>query len=182
MSGRAVMEMVEKGITPRAIMTRQALENATTVLSAIGGSLNAMLHIPALAFELGLDFGWDDIAAITSRTPLLTDIVPNGNKTCIDLYRAGGIQALMKELEGYLHRDPFEVVQVIISSFIGMFLVASGLMGFMFKDLNWPMRLVCIAGGLCLIIPGTVTDLMGLGVLVVMIVIQKFLMKEHAVA
>ena len=104
-SGRAVMEMVEKGITPRAIMTRQALENATTVLSAIGGSLNAMLHIPALAFELGLDFGWDDIAAITSRTPLLTDIVPNGNKTCIDLYQAGGIQALMKELEGYLHQD-----------------------------------------------------------------------------
>ena len=104
-SGRAVMEMVEKGITPRIIMTRDALENATTVLSAIGGSLNAMLHIPALAFELGIDFGWDDIAAITSRTPLLTDIVPNGNKTCVELYQAGGILALMKELTGCLHTD-----------------------------------------------------------------------------
>jgi len=102
-SGRAVMEMVEKGLTPCDIMTREALENATTVLAAIGGSLNAMLHIPALAFELGIDFGWDDIAAITSRTPLLTDIVPNGNKTCIELYQAGGIQALMKELTDYLH-------------------------------------------------------------------------------
>ena len=104
-SGRTVMELVEKGITPRRIMTLQALENATTVLSAIGGSLNAMLHIPALAHELGLDFGWDEIAAITSRTPLLTDIVPNGNKTCIDLYRAGGIPALMKELQPVLHTD-----------------------------------------------------------------------------
>ena len=102
-SGRAVMELVEKGITPRSIMTLQALENATTVLSAIGGSLNAMLHIPALAFELGLDFGWDEIAAITSRTPLLTDIVPNGNKTCIELYQAGGIPALMKELTALLN-------------------------------------------------------------------------------
>ena len=104
-SGRAVMDMVRSGLTPRAIMTQKALENATTVLSAIGGSLNAMLHIPALAYELGLDFGWDEIAAITSRTPLLTDIVPNGNKTCIELYRAGGIQALMKELSAALHTD-----------------------------------------------------------------------------
>ncbi len=104
-SGRAVMDMVRSGLTPRAIMTQKALENATTVLSAIGGSLNAMLHIPALAYELGLDFGWDEIAAITSRTPLLTDIVPNGNKTCIELYRAGGIQALMKELSALLHTD-----------------------------------------------------------------------------
>ena len=104
-SGRAVMDMVRSGLTPRAIMTQKALENATTVLSAIGGSLNAMLHIPALAYELGLDFGWDEIAAITSRTPLLTDIVPNGNKTCIELYQAGGIQALMKELTAALHTD-----------------------------------------------------------------------------
>ena len=104
-SGRAVMDMVRSGLTPRAIMTQKALENATTVLSAIGGSLNAMLHIPALAYELGLDFGWDEIAAITSRTPLLTDIVPNGNKTCIELYQAGGIQALMKELSDLLHTD-----------------------------------------------------------------------------
>ena len=104
-SGAAVMKLVEQGVTPRQIMTLRALENATAVLSAIGGSLNAMLHIPALAHELGLDFGWDEISAITSRTPLLTDIVPNGNKTCIDLYQAGGIPALEKELEALLHTD-----------------------------------------------------------------------------
>ena len=72
----------------------------------------------------------------------------------------------------FIDTTPFEVVQVVITSFVGMFLVASGLMGFMLKDLNWPMRLICIAGGLCLIIPGTVTDLIGLGTLAVMIAIQ----------
>lgn len=95
-SGRAVMELYKKQITPRHIMTETALENAVTVLAATGGSLNAMLHLPALAKELGIDLTWEKIAEITSRTPVITDIVPNGNLTVIDLYQAGGIPALMK--------------------------------------------------------------------------------------
>lgn len=102
-SGKALMNMVENGIKPADIMTRKALENTITVLGAIGGSLNALIHIPALAFELGLEMNWDDISAITSKTPLLTDIVPNGDKTVIELYKAGGIPALMKELSSILH-------------------------------------------------------------------------------
>jgi len=102
-SGRAVMHLVENDIKPRDIMTRETLLNAVTVLSAIGGSLNALLHLPALASELNLDLTWDDIAGITSKTPVLTDIVPNGNKTVIELYKAGGIPALMKELESLLN-------------------------------------------------------------------------------
>ena len=102
-SGKALMNMVENGIKPSDIMTRKALENTITVLGAIGGSLNALIHIPALAFELGLEMNWDDISAITSKTPLLTDIVPNGDKTVIELYKAGGIPALMKELSSVLH-------------------------------------------------------------------------------
>ena len=80
----------------------------------------------------------------------------------------------------FIDTTPFEVVQVVATSFIGMFLVSSGLMGYMLKDLNWPMRIICVAGGLCLIIPGTVTDLMGVGVLAVMIVIQMMMGKRHA--
>ncbi len=102
-SGKALMNMVENGIKPSDIMTRKALENTITVLGAIGGSLNALIHIPALAFELGLEMNWDDISAITTKTPLLTDIVPNGDKTVIELYKAGGIPALMKELSSILH-------------------------------------------------------------------------------
>ncbi|MBR3934161.1 MAG: dihydroxy-acid dehydratase [Clostridia bacterium] len=108
-SGKALMNMVEKDIKPSDIMTRKALENAITVLGAIGGSLNALIHIPALAFELGLEMNWDDISAITSKTPLLTDIVPNGDKTVIELYKAGGIPALMKELSSVLHLDELTV-------------------------------------------------------------------------
>jgi dihydroxy-acid dehydratase len=95
-------------------MTRGALENSVTVLSAIGGSLNALIHIPALAEELGIPFSWDDISEITSKTPLLTDIVPNGNKTVIELYQAGGIPRLMKELEGLLDTDCMTVTSVTV--------------------------------------------------------------------
>ena len=108
-SGKALMSMVEKGVKPSDIMTRGALENSITVLGAIGGSLNALLHIPALAFELGLRMNWDDISAITSKTPLLTDIVPNGNKTVIELYKAGGIPAVMKELGSLLDTNAITV-------------------------------------------------------------------------
>ena len=104
-SGRAVMELYRKQITPRKIMTKAALFNAVKLLSAIGGSLNALIHLPALARELGLSLTWEEIAGITSKTPLLTDIVPNGDKTVIDLYRAGGIPALMKNLSPLLDTE-----------------------------------------------------------------------------
>ena len=84
-------------------MTMEALENTVTLLSAIGGSLNALIHLPALAAELGLTLDWDDIAKITSRTPVLCGIVPNGNLTCVDLHYAGGVAAVMKELKEVLH-------------------------------------------------------------------------------
>lgn len=108
-SGKALMNLVENNITPSQIMTKASLENAVTVLSAIGGSLNAMLHLPALAYELGLELSWDDISKITSKTPVLTDIVPNGNKTVIELYQAGGIPGVMKTLGALLHNDALTV-------------------------------------------------------------------------
>ena len=108
-SGKVVMHLIENDIKPRDIMTRETLLNSVTVLSAIGGSLNALLHLPALASELGLNLTWDDIANITSKTPVLTDIVPNGNKTVIELYKAGGVPALMKELEPLLHTEEMTV-------------------------------------------------------------------------
>ena len=102
-SGKAVMDLVEKNIRPSQIMTKEALENTVTLLSAIGGSLNALIHLPALAAELGLSLDWDEVAAITSRTPVLCGIVPNGDLTCVDLHYAGGIPAVLKELSDALH-------------------------------------------------------------------------------
>ena len=104
-SGKAVMELVAKNVKPSQIMTKEAMENTVTLLSAIGGSLNALIHLPALAAELGFTLDWDDVAAITSRTPVLCGIVPNGDLTCVDLHYAGGIPAVMKELKDVLHGE-----------------------------------------------------------------------------
>ena len=104
-SGKAVMQLVNEQIKPSKIMTQKALENTVTLLSAIGGSLNALIHLPALAKELGLTLDWDDIAKITSRTPVLCGVVPNGNRTVVDLHYAGGIPAIMKELRDVLHQE-----------------------------------------------------------------------------
>ena len=108
-SGRKIVELVEKDVKPADIITEDALYNAGVVLCAIGGSLNAMLHLPALAFELGLTMNWDKIAHISNCIPVITQIVPNGDRTVIDLYKAGGIPAIMKELYSELKLDAMTV-------------------------------------------------------------------------
>ncbi|WP_144744386.1 dihydroxy-acid dehydratase [Enorma burkinafasonensis] len=101
-TGAAVVDMVRRGIRPSDIMTEQAIHNAVVLLSCMGGSLNAMLHLPALARELGLELTWDDIAQVSSSVPVITNIVPNGDMSCINLYKAGGVPALLKTVEGLL--------------------------------------------------------------------------------
>ena len=101
-SGRAVVRMVKEGICARDILTKDALWNAAVLLSAIGGSLNALLHLPALGHELGIPFTWEDMSQVTRQTPVLCGITPNGNQTVIDLYQAGGIPSVLKELTGLL--------------------------------------------------------------------------------
>ena len=108
-SGKAVMDLVEKNIRPRDIITEGALHNAAVLLSAFGGSLNACMHLPALAHELGLNFSWEEIASVSAEVPVITRIVPNGNRTVIDLYKAGGVPALMKELAAFLSKEEMTV-------------------------------------------------------------------------
>ncbi len=117
-SGAAVMGLVKAGLTPSKIITKEVLENTVTLLSAIGGSLNALIHLPALAAELDLELTWDDIAHITSHTPVLCGIVPNGNETVVDLHYAGGIPAVMKELEPLLHTDVWNVNQKTLKAIL----------------------------------------------------------------
>ena len=75
----------------------------------------------------------------------------------------------------FINTTPLQAIQVIVTSFVGMFLLSSGLMGYMLRNIGWPLRLVCLAGGLSLIIPGLATDVVGIAVLVVLIVIQKLM-------
>src|SRR5690242_4724510 len=106
-AGEQVMELIERGIRPRDIVTRKALENAAAVVAASGGSTNAALHLPAIAHEVGVEFDLFDVAEVFKRTPYVADLKPSGRYVAKDLFEAGGIPLLMKTLldYGYLHGD-----------------------------------------------------------------------------
>ncbi len=106
-AGEAVMNLIEKDIRPRDIMTKKAFENAITVVIALGGSTNAVLHIIAMAKEAYIDIGLEDFTRIGKRVPVLADVKPSGKFLMSDLIEIGGIQPLMKRLlgAGLLHGD-----------------------------------------------------------------------------
>lgn len=106
-SGEAVIEMIRQGITARDIITPRSIENAITVVMALGGSTNAVLHLPAIAHEAGFELDLDDFQRISDRTPLLADLKPFGAHLMYDLDRVGGVPVVMKMLldAGLLHGD-----------------------------------------------------------------------------
>jgi dihydroxy-acid dehydratase len=110
-SGEAVMKALEKGIRPRKIVTRKALENAARVVAATGGSTNAGLHLPAIAHECGIDFDLHEVARIFRETPYIADLKPGGKYVAKDLFEVGGVQVVMKALldGGYLDGDCLSV-------------------------------------------------------------------------
>jgi len=106
-SGKAVMNLIEKNIKARDIVTKKSLENAAAIVAATGGSTNAVLHLPAIANECGIDFDAFDIAEVFKRTPYLADMKPGGKYVAKDLYEAGGVQMILKIMldGGYIHGD-----------------------------------------------------------------------------
>src|SRR5437870_11646350 len=106
-AGEKVMELIASNIRPRDIVTRKALENATAVVAASGGSTNAGLHLPAIANECGIKFDLFDTAEVFKRTPYVADLKPAGRYVAKDLFEAGGVPLLMKTLfeHGFLHGD-----------------------------------------------------------------------------
>lgn len=105
--GAAIRHLLEKDIKPRDIMAREAFENALTVITVLGGSTNAVLHMIAIAKSVGVPLTIDDFQRITDKTPFLADLKPSGRYVMEDLYNAGGVPAVMKLLleAGYLHGD-----------------------------------------------------------------------------
>ena len=97
-AGMKIMELIEKDIRPRDIMTPAALHNAETVDMALGCSTNTMLHLPAIAHEAGVTISLDESNAISAKTPNLCHLAPAGDTYMEDLERAGGVYAVMKEL------------------------------------------------------------------------------------
>ena len=106
-SGEAVMQLIEKNIRARDIVTLESLQNAARIVACTGGSTNAGLHLPAIAHEAGIDFNLADVCEIFRDTPYFVDLKPGGQYVAKDLYEAGGVPVVMKELRkaGLIHED-----------------------------------------------------------------------------
>jgi dihydroxy-acid dehydratase len=106
-AGKAIRVLLEKDLKPREIMTFKAFENAITVVMALGGSTNAVLHLIAMAKSVGVKVTQDDFQRISNKTPLLADLKPSGKYLMEALHKIGGVPAVMKYLlkQGFLHGD-----------------------------------------------------------------------------
>jgi len=107
LAGKVLVEAIRKNLRPRDIITRQSIENAISVIMAIGGSTNAVLHFLAIAHSAGVPLTLDDFETIRGRVPVLCDLKPSGRYVATDLHKAGGIPQVMKMLlnRGLLHGD-----------------------------------------------------------------------------
>lgn len=105
--GPAIYNLLEKDITPKQIITKKSLENAMTIVMALGGSTNAVLHLIAIAKSVGLKLSIDDFQKISDKTPFIADLKPSGKYVMSDLCQVGGVPAVQKLLlkEGFLHGD-----------------------------------------------------------------------------
>jgi dihydroxy-acid dehydratase len=104
-AGKQILKLVEWNLTPRQILTREAFENAIAVHAAVGGSTNSMLHLPALAREVGLDVTIDDFDRIHRQVPVLANAKTTGRYPVEYLWYAGGVPAVMLEIRDLLHLD-----------------------------------------------------------------------------
>ena len=108
-SGMAVVRLVEEDIRPRDIVTQEMLELAVRVGLSVGGSTNMTLHMPAIAHEAKLHMSLEEIGRLSAETPYLAKIKPSGSHTMLDLDQAGGVGAVMRELDGLINLDQMTV-------------------------------------------------------------------------
>lgn len=108
-AGRQILRLLERGITARSIINRKSIENAVRLSSAVGGSTNVALHLPAIAYEAEVDFDLDSFDELCSTTPHLARINPAASPNTPDFHAAGGVPAVMKEILGLLNGDAMTV-------------------------------------------------------------------------
>ncbi len=104
-SGRRIIKLLEDEITPSIIMTKESLENAIMIDVAIGGSTNSTLHLPAIAHEMGIDLDLELFNKYSKKIPTIVNVSPSGAYSIVDLYRAGGIPAVMSRIQKFLNLD-----------------------------------------------------------------------------
>ena len=114
-SGRQIVTLIEQGINARQIVSRQGLENAVRVNAAIGGSTNVALHMPAIAYEAGLELNMETFEELSRTTPLVAKMNPAAAPNVPDFHAAGGVPAVMKQILPLLHREALTVTRKSVS-------------------------------------------------------------------
>jgi len=109
LTGARMVELVREGTTPSKILTRKAFENAIMITAALGGSTNFILHLTAIAGRIGIELSLDDFDRLSAQIPLLTNLQPSGEHFVEDLFYAGGLPAVIRELENFIHTDALTV-------------------------------------------------------------------------
>jgi dihydroxy-acid dehydratase len=150
-AGEAVVHLVKEGIRPRDILTRKSFENAITVVIALGGSTNAVLHLLAIAHDAGVRLSLDDFTRIGKRVPVLADLRPSGRYLMSELIAIGGIQPLMKMLleGGLLHADCMTVTGRTLGENLantGMYLAGQDIVRPLAEPLKKDSHLVVLYG------------------------------------
>src|ERR1700738_964893 len=150
-AGDAVMRLVKDGIRPRDILTRKAFENAITVVIALGGSTNAVLHLLAIAHDARVKLALDDFTRVGKRVPVLADVRPSGRYLMSELIAIGGIQPLMKMLldAGLLHGDCLTVTGRTLAQHLantGMYLAGQDIVRPLSDPLKKDSHLVVLYG------------------------------------
>jgi dihydroxy-acid dehydratase len=110
-AGKLVVDVLRRGVRPSDIITKAALENAVAGIACSGGSTNGVLHLLAVAREMGVELNIDDFDRISERTPILCDLKPGGQYVAVDLYAAGGVPVMLQRLQegGLIHEEPITV-------------------------------------------------------------------------
>ena len=107
--GQSILQTIENGLTPRKVLTRKAFTNAIAMDMAIGGSMNTILHLLAVAYELDVPLTFNDFADISAKVPFITDVQPNGKHNIVELYKAGGVSAVLHEIQNFLDLDTITI-------------------------------------------------------------------------
>lgn len=150
LSGSRIVDMVREDLKLSDILTREAFENAITVNAAIGGSTNFIIHLLAIAARIGVDLNMDDFNTTVKKIPLLANLQPSGGYFMEDFFYAGGLPALMKELDQLLHRDTITVSgKPMSANYEDSECFNRELIGTVEKPFNEVAGIVVVKGNLC---------------------------------
>ncbi|MDC1066905.1 dihydroxy-acid dehydratase [Alphaproteobacteria bacterium] len=117
-TGKAAVAIAEKTLKPKDFLTKKSFQNALTILSAIGGSTNGIVHLTAMAGRLGIDIDLNEFDEMTKDTPMIVDLKPSGSGYMEDLFKSGGLPRILNELNDYLHLDAVTVTGETIEEII----------------------------------------------------------------